>query len=79
MVYFSVISVLTIFDSMEIAVHHNIEQLGDNVLFIQKWPWAIGGLISWWKYFNRPEPNLYDLEQIQQRSLARRKRIRYNC
>ena len=34
---FSVISVLTIFDSMEIAIRKNIEQIGDNVLFIQKW------------------------------------------
>lgn len=67
---FSVISVLTIFDSMEIALRKNIEQLGDNVLFVQKWPWAMGGDYPWWKYFNRPEPSLYDLEQIQKRSLA---------
>lgn len=67
---FSVISVLTIFDSMEIALRKNIEQLGDNVLFVQKWPWAMGGDYPWWKYFNRPEPSLYDLEQIQKRSQA---------
>ena len=39
---FSVISVLTIFDSMEIALRNSIEQLGDDVLFIQKWPWEGG-------------------------------------
>ncbi len=39
---FSVISVLTIFDSMEHAIRESIEELGSNVLFIQKWPW-VGG------------------------------------
>jgi putative ABC transport system permease protein len=67
---FSVISVLTIFDSMEIAIRNSIEELGDNVLFIQKWPWAGGSDYPWWKYWKRPEPKLADLREIQRRSLA---------
>ena len=67
---FSVISVLTIFDSMEIALRNSIEQLGDNVLFIQKWPWAGGNNYPWWKYYKRPEPKLQDLREIQRRSTA---------
>ena len=67
---FSVISVLTIFDSMEIALRNSIEQLGDNVLFIQKWPWAGGNNYPWWKYYKRPEPKLQDLREIQHRSTA---------
>jgi len=67
---FSVISVLTIFDSMEIAIRNSIEQLGDNVLFVQKWPWDGGPDSPWWKYLKRPEPDLQDLKQIQQRSTA---------
>jgi putative ABC transport system permease protein len=67
---FSVISVLTIFDSMEIAIRTSINQLGDNVLFIQKWPWAQGNDYPWWKYIRRPEPKLTDLKEIQKRSLA---------
>ena len=67
---FSVISVLTIFDSMEIAIRTSINQLGDNVLFIQKWPWARGNDYPWWKYIRRPEPKLTDLKEIQRRSLA---------
>ena len=39
---FSVISVLTVFDSIESKLRKNIEELGSNVLFIQKWPWAMG-------------------------------------
>lgn len=67
---FSVISVLTIFDSMEIAIRNSIEELGDNVLFVQKWPWAGGSDYPWWKYWKRPEPKLADLREIQRRSLA---------
>lgn len=67
---FSVISVLTIFDSMEIALRDSIEQLGDDVLFIQKWPWEGGNNYPWWKYYKRPEPRLQDLKEIQRRSAA---------
>ena len=67
---FSVISVLTIFDSMEIALRDSIEQLGDDVLFIQKWPWEGGNNYPWWKYYKRPEPKLQDLREIQRRSVA---------
>jgi putative ABC transport system permease protein len=67
---FSVISVLTIFDSMEIAIRKSIDQLGDNVLFVQKWPWAGGNDYPWWKYWKRPEADLDDLREIQRRSVA---------
>lgn len=67
---FSVISVLTIFDSMELAIRGSINQLGDNVLFVQKWPWMGGNDYPWWKYFKRPEPSLNDLKTIQRQSQA---------
>jgi putative ABC transport system permease protein len=70
---FSVISVLTIFDSMEIAVRSSINSLGSNVLFIQKWPWRMDGNIAWWKIMKRPEPSLRDMKQIQKRSTASEK------
>lgn len=67
---FSVISVLTIFDSMEIAIRTSINQLGDNVLFVQKWPWAGGNDYPWWKYYKRPEADMMDLREIKRRSQA---------
>ncbi len=67
---FSVISVLTIFDSMEIAVRDSINSLGSNVLFVQKWPWMMGPDIQWWKIMKRPEPTLKDMKQIRKRSNA---------
>lgn len=65
---FSIISVFTVFDSMENSIKEEIESLGDNVLFIQKWPWAMGGDYPWWKYYKRPEPDINDLREIERRS-----------
>ena len=65
---FSIISIFTVFDSMERSIHSSIDSLGDNVIFVQKWPWAMGGNYPWWKYWQRPEPKLQDLKQIQKRS-----------
>ena len=61
---FSVISVFTVFDSMERSIKSSIDELGDNVLFVQKWPWAMGGDYPWWKYWQRPEPKLAELAEI---------------
>lgn len=65
---FSIISVFTVFDSLEGAIKDEINSLGSNVLFIQKWPWAMGGDYAWWKYLNRPEPKLKELDELEKRS-----------
>ena len=65
---FCIISVFTIFDSMEIAIRTNIESLGSNVLYIQKWPWSMGGDYPWWKYYQRPETSLEDMRELQKRT-----------
>jgi putative ABC transport system permease protein len=68
---FSIISVFTIFDSMQIAIRDSINSLGNDVLFIQKWRWAMMEEdYPWWKYMNRPEPKMADLKEIQNRSQA---------
>ncbi len=38
---FSVITVFTIFDSMENSIKKSIDSLGNNILFITKWPWSM--------------------------------------
>ena len=37
---FSIISVFTVIDWMEKAVRDSIATLGDNVIYVQKWPWS---------------------------------------
>ncbi len=67
---FSIISVFTVFDSMENKIKTSIDALGDNVLFIQKWPWAFGSDYPWWKYMNRPVPKISELTEIEKKSDA---------
>jgi putative ABC transport system permease protein len=68
---FSIISVFTIFDSMENSIKDSINSLGNDVLFVQKWPWSMGGGdYPWWKYMKRPEASLADMKEIQKRSQA---------
>jgi putative ABC transport system permease protein len=65
---FSIIAVFTVFDSLEGAIKKEINSLGSNVMFIQKWPWAMGGDYPWWKYYQRPEPKIQEMEELQKRS-----------
>jgi len=65
---FCVISVFTVFDSMENAIRKSIASLGSNVLYVQKWPWAMGGDYPWWKYYQRPETSLEDMRELEKRS-----------
>jgi putative ABC transport system permease protein len=67
---FSIISVFTVFDSMEHSIKSEINSLGSNVLFIQKWPWAMGSDYPWWKYYQRPEPKVKEMEEIKKRSIS---------
>jgi putative ABC transport system permease protein len=53
---------------MEDGIRTSIESLGDNVVYIQKWPWEFTADYPWWKYINRPVPNLRELDQLKKRS-----------
>ena len=67
---FSIISVFTVFDSMEMAIKSNLSSLGNNILFITKWPLIGDANFPWWKYWNRPEPAISELKEIQRRTQA---------
>nr|WP_321453919.1 ABC transporter permease [uncultured Carboxylicivirga sp.] len=68
---FSIISVFTLIDTLEKSVRESVESLGNNVIYIQKWPWAPPEGESeypWWRYMNRRVPSLDDYEQVKKRS-----------
>lgn len=68
---FSIISVFTVFDSMERSIRTTINALGDNVLFISQSPWGPppdGGEYRWWDYIKRPQPKFSEIDDIQKRS-----------
>ncbi len=67
---FAIISVFSVVDSLERQIRTSIAALGDNVIYIQKWPWSFGGDYPWWRYAARPVPQLHELEEIQRRTLT---------
>lgn len=66
---FALISVFTILDSMENNIRESISGLGNDIVYIQKWPWSFSQDYPWWKYMKRPVPKLSDYKEIQRRSL----------
>ena len=63
----AIITVFTLVDSMEKNIKDNVQSLGDNTVYIQKWPWATGNNYQWWKYWQRPDPDLADFKEVQRR------------
>lgn len=65
---FAIISVFTVIDSLRYSIKESIQSLGDNVVYVQKWPWEFGSDFPWWKYMSRPLPTTEELEMIQRKS-----------
>lgn len=64
---FAIILVFTIVDGLENNIRGSIQSLGNNVVYVQKWPWSFGPDYPWWKYINRPIPKYYELDELQKR------------
>jgi len=65
---FAIISVFTVIDSLENSIRTSIASLGDNVIYVQKWPWSFGKDYPWWKYMQRPVPTLKESIEIREKS-----------
>ncbi len=64
---FTIITVFTFVDYIEFSVQSSVQKLGNDVVYVQKWPWAFGSDYPWWKYFNRPNPSYRDYEALNKR------------
>ena len=63
---FCIIGVLSSVDSLESNVRGSLEKLGNDVVYVKKWPLAdTSG--DWWKYFRRPNPDFRDYEVIRKK------------
>ena len=65
---FAIISVFTAVDALERNVSNSVASLGENVIYIQKWPWAFSNDYPWWKYFQRPVPQLKEMNELKRRT-----------
>ncbi len=64
---FAIIAVYTIVDSLERTIREDMSFIGDDVMYVQKFPWKFGGSeeYPWWKYFNRPTNSVNDFRFLE--------------
>ncbi|MEX0846100.1 MAG: ABC transporter permease [Balneolaceae bacterium] len=66
------ITMVTIVDSvttgMDVTFENSMSMLGQNVVYVEKWPWGMGGEYKWWEYRNRKEMDLDYVERIEEYS-----------
>jgi putative ABC transport system permease protein len=65
---FSIISVFTMVDSLNKKITDSVSSLGDNIIYVQKWPWTFGADYPWWKYMSRPLPKLDETPEIRRKA-----------
>lgn len=63
---FCIIGVLSAVESLEDSVQGSLAKLGDDVIYIDKWPWKDNSG-DWWEYFQRPYPDHDDYEALKER------------
>lgn len=61
----SIISVFTVVDGMKDYVRNSVQSLGDRIIYVGKWPWEFGGNYPWWKYWQRPVPNVEEARDLK--------------
>lgn len=62
---FAIIAVFTIVDSLESSIKNSFSFLGSNVLYVEKWPYGLGGEYPWWEYMKRPHVSDNEYEFLQ--------------
>jgi len=64
---FAIISVFTVLNSLEKKIRDSISTLGDDIVYVQKWPWTFGPDYPWWEYMQRPVPKLTEYKELKRR------------
>ncbi len=65
---FSIISVFTVLDWMEKSIHDSISSMGENVLYVHKFPWGLNTKLPWWDIIKRPVVSKTDYQAVLNRS-----------
>jgi len=65
---FLIIAVFSAVDTLRNNLQKSVDKLGNNSIYINKWPWVGGDDFPWWKYMQRPDPKLREYDEIVRRS-----------
>lgn len=63
---FAIIAVFTVVDSLERSIKDSFSFLGANILYVEKWPYGLGGEYPWWKYMKRPPVSTSEFEFLNE-------------
>lgn len=63
---FAIIAVFTVVDSLERSIKDSFSFLGANILYVEKWPYGLGGEYPWWKYMSRPPVDMSEFEFLNE-------------
>lgn len=65
---FSIITVLTLVDSLEKGIKDSLNFIGSGVIYVEKWPWLADndGQYKWWEFWRRPTPSYSEYKMLQQ-------------
>ena len=65
---FCIIGVLTAVNSLERNIQNEVQSLGSNTIYIDKWEYSSGPDKPFWKYSARPTPKFQEVNMIRERS-----------
>lgn len=65
---FCIISVFTVLDWMEKSIRDSINSMGDNVIYVQKFPWSFDPELAWWDIIRWPSISQADYQAVVNKS-----------
>lgn len=60
-----IVGVQSMVASLETNVKSSVQKLGDNIVYVQKFPWQTEGEFKWWEIIKRPNVDFEDFEVVQ--------------
>lgn len=67
---FTIISILSFISSLNKNIRNSVNQLGGDIVYIQKWPWLFQNDYPWWKFVNRPEVSYNEYQLLEKKSVS---------
>lgn len=62
---FTIVTVYSLVDAIERGFRKSFAFVGENVVYVEKWPWSFEGNYPWWKYVNRPQVNYEEFKFLE--------------
>ena len=62
---FCIITVKSAVDSLKLNIESSLNEMGNDVVYVEKQPWNEDPGTSWWKYIKNPTPDESDLNAIK--------------